>query len=124
MTLQVAVIGIDGSGKSTLARALPMVLSAECGVVAGASGDEMWVFGPDQDHMAPGFEPLGVPLAARIARACRSLAKRSTGNARVYPYLKLAHMMFQDDAAKSVSERYVCDVMVSDCNLVRRARGS
>ena len=123
MTLQIAVIGIDGSGKTTLARALPMVLSAECGVVAGASGDEMWVFGPDQDHMAPGFEPLGAPLAARIARACRRLAKRNTENARVYPYLKLAHMMFQDDAAQSVARRYGCDVMVSDCNLVLSAMG-
>jgi len=123
MTFQVAVIGIDGSGKSTLARALPMVLSAECGVVAGASGDEMWVFGPDQDHLAPGFEPLGLPLAARIARACRRLAKRLSGNPRVYPYLKLGHMMFQDDAAKSVAQRYGCDVMVSDCNLVLSAMG-
>jgi hypothetical protein len=123
MTLQVAVIGIDGSGKSTLARALPLVLSAECGVVAGGAGDELWVFGPDEDHMAPGFEPRGIPLAARIARACRLLAKRCTNDPRIYPYVKLAHLMFQDDAAASIAHRYACDVMVSDCNLVLSAMG-
>jgi hypothetical protein len=123
MTLRIAVIGIDGSGKSTLARALPMVLSAECGVIAGAAGDESWVFGPDQDHMAPGFHPRGLPHAARIARLCRRLAKKLTGNARLYPYFKLAHLMFQDDAAVAVARRYGCDVMVSDCNLVLSAIG-
>src|SRR5437763_1548191 len=96
--LQVAVIGIDGSGKTTLARVLPMVVSAERGVVAGAAGEELWVFGPDQDHLAPGFHPRGLPNAALIARVCRRLAKRATGMPRLYPYLKLAHMMFQDDA--------------------------
>ncbi len=123
MTLRVAVVGIDGSGKSTLAHALPMVLSAECGVIAGAAGEEPWVFGPDQDHMAPGFHPRGLPHAARISRACRAVAKKLTGSARWYPYFKLAHLMFQDDAAAAIARRYGCDVMVSDCNLVLSAMG-
>jgi Thymidylate kinase len=122
MTLQVAVLGIDGSGKSTLARALPMVLAAEMNVVAGAAGDEFWVFGPDQDHLAPRFHPRGLPLAARLAGLLRRLAKRFTGGA-AYPYLKLAHLMFQDDAAVSIARRHACDVMVSDCNLVLSAMG-
>jgi hypothetical protein len=123
MTLHVAVIGIDGSGKSTLARALPMMLAAEGDLVAGAAGDEFWVFGPEQDHMAPGFQPRGLPLAARIARTCRALARRLTDRPRAYPYVKLAHLMFQDDAAVAVARRYACDVMVSDCNLVLSAMG-
>jgi SAM-dependent methyltransferase len=123
MTLNIAVVGIDGSGKSTLAPALPMALSAECGVVAGAAGDEYWVFGPDQDHMAPGFHPSGLPHAARIARLCQRLSRRVTANPRLYPYVKLAHLMFQDDAALSVARRYGCDVMVSDSNLVLSATG-
>ena len=123
MTLQVAVIGIDGSGKSTLARALPMVLSAELGVVAGSAGEQFWVFGPDQDHLAPGFHPRGLPLAARLSHACRRLAKRFAGRGGVYPYLKLANLMFQDDAAVSIGRRYACDVVVSDCNLVLSAMG-
>ncbi|HLZ94152.1 MAG TPA: hypothetical protein VKT20_02340 [Candidatus Dormibacteraeota bacterium] len=123
MTLRVAIIGIDGSGKSTLARALPMALSAELGVVAGSAGDEFWVFGPDQDHLAPGFEPRGLPLAARLSGACRRMAKRFAGSGGVYPYLKLAHLMFQDDAAISIGRRYGCDVVVSDCNLVLSAMG-
>lgn len=123
MSLKVAVVGIDGSGKSTLARALPMALSAEMNVVAGAAGDEFWVFGPDQDHLAPGFHPRGLPIAARLARLCRRLAKRFANDPRLYPYFKLAHLMFQDDAAVSIGRRYGCDVVVSDCNLVLSAMG-
>ena len=122
MTLRVAVLGIDGSGKSTLARTLPMVLAAELNLVAGAAGDEFLVFGPEQDHLAPGFHPEGFPLAARLAHVFRSLAKRFRGGA-AYPYLKLAHLMFQDDAAVSIGSRYGCDVVVSDCNLILSAMG-
>jgi hypothetical protein len=123
MSLRVAVVGIDGSGKSALARALPMVMAAEMNVVAGAAGDEFWVFGPDQDHMAPGFHPGGLPVAARLSLACRRLAKRFANNGRLYPYLKLAHLMFQDDAAVSMGRRHGCDVVVSDCNLILSAMG-
>jgi len=123
MSLKVAVVGIDGSGKSTLARALPMALAAEMSLVAGAAGDEFWVFGPDQDHLAPGFHPRGLPIAARLSERCRRLAKRFAGDPKLYPYLKLAHLMFQDDAAVSIGRRYACDVVVSDCNLVLSAMG-
>ena len=122
MTLRVAVLGIDGSGKSTLASTLPMVLAAELNLVAATAGDEFLVFGTDQDHLAPGFHPEGLPLAARLAHAFRSLAKRFSGGA-AYPYLKLAHLMFQDDAAVSIGSRYGCDVVVSDCNLILSAMG-
>ena len=123
MTLRVAILGIDGSGKSTLARALPMVMAAEMNLVAGAAGDEFWVFGPDQDHMAPGFHPKGLPLAARLSRACKWLAKRFVDNAGLYPFFKLAHLMFQDDAAISIGRRHQCEVVVSDCNLIMSAMG-
>jgi Thymidylate kinase len=123
MTLRVAVLGIDGSGKSTLAQALPMVMAAEMNLVAGAAGTEFWVFAPDQDHMAPGFNPKGLPLAARLSHACRWLAKRFVDNARLYPYFKLAHLMFQDDAAVSIAGRHQCEVVVSDCNLIMSAIG-
>jgi Thymidylate kinase len=122
VTLHVAVLGIDGSGKSTLARALPMVMAAEMNVVAGAAGDEFSVFGPDQDHLAPKFHPKGLPVAARLAHLFRGLAKRFAGRPS-YPYLKLSHLMFQDDAAASIARRYGCDVMVSDCNLILSAMG-
>jgi hypothetical protein len=123
MTLRVAVLGIDGSGKSTLAQALPMVMAAEMNVVAGAAGSEFWVFAPDQDHMAPGFNPKGLPLAARLSHGCRWLAKRFVDNASLYPYFKLAHLMFQDDAAVSIAGRHACEVVVSDCNLIMSAIG-
>ena len=123
MTLQVAVLGIDGSGKSTLARALPMVLTAELGVTAGFAGDDFAVFAPEQDHMTPGFHPRGLPLAARLARICRWLAKRLSGRPALYPYFKLAQLMFQDDAAVAIARRTRCDVMVSDGNLILSATG-
>jgi len=123
MTLQVAVLGIDGSGKSTLAQALPMVLAAEMNLVAGAAGNEFWVFAPEQDHMAPGFYPKGLPHAALLARACRWLAKRFVDKPGLYPYFKLANMMFQDDAAVSIGRRHRCEVVVSDCNLIMSAIG-
>ena len=123
MTLQVAVLGIDGSGKSTLARALPLALAAELGLVAGSSGDDFWVFGPDQDQLAPGFHPFGLPLAARLARACKWLAKTLAGRPALYPYFKLAQLMFQDDAAVSIARRARCEVMVSDGNLILSATG-
>src|SRR5207245_1253134 len=110
-------------GKSTLARALPMARSGEMNVIAGAAGDEFWVFGPDQDHLAPGFHPKGLPLAASLSQRCRRLAKRFANDPRLYPYFKLAHLMFQDDAAVSIGRRYGCDVVVSDCNLVLSAMG-
>jgi broad-specificity NMP kinase len=123
MTLQVAVLGIDGSGKSTLAQALPMVLAAEMNLVAGAAGNEFWVFAPEQDHMAPGFYPKGLPHAALLARACKWLAKRFVDKPGLYPYFKLANMMFQDDAAVSIGRRHRCEVVVSDCNLIMSAIG-
>src|ERR671937_1769277 len=123
MTLQVSVLGVDGSGKSTLARALPMVLTAELGVTAGFAGDDFAVFAPEQDHMAPGFHPRGLPLAARLARICRWLAKRLSGRPALYPYFKLANLMFQDDAAVSIPRRTRRDVMGSDGNLILSATG-
>ena len=38
MTLHVCILGIDGSGKSTISAALPAILAAEMGLVAGAAG--------------------------------------------------------------------------------------
>jgi hypothetical protein len=121
--VRIAVLGIDGSGKSSLSQALPVVLAAELGIVAGSSGDDFWVFGPDQDHLAPNFNPRGFPLAAHLAKTVRKWAKRSAGNHRLYPYLKLAQMLFQDDAAVSLQKRYQAAAMVSDGNLILSATG-
>ncbi|HEX6350536.1 MAG TPA: hypothetical protein VF160_14235 [Candidatus Dormibacteraeota bacterium] len=123
MSLKVAVLGIDGSGKSSLAQALPVVLAAELEIVAGSAGDDYWVFGPDQDHLAPRFHPRGFPIAAHLSRLARRWAKRSTGNPRLYPYLKLAQMLFQDDAAVAIGRRYRAAAMVADGNLILSATG-
>jgi len=121
--VKIAVLGIDGSGKSSLSQALPVVLAAELGIVAGSAGDDFWVFGPEQDHLAPNFHPRGFPIAARLAKAARGWAKRRSANHRLYPYLKLAQMLFQDDAAVSIGKRYRAAAMVSDGNLILSATG-
>jgi hypothetical protein len=123
-TLQVAVLGIDGSGKSSLAQALPVVLAAELGLVAGSAGEDFWVYGPDQDHLAPRFHPHGFPVAARLSGLAKRLAKRAgRRGSRLYPYLKLAHMLFQDDAAVAIGRGYRAAVMAGDGNLILSATG-
>jgi len=123
-TLQVAVLGIDGSGKSSLAQALPVVLAAELGLVAGSASEDFWVYGPDQDHLAPRFHPRGFPVAARLSRLAKRLAKRAARRgSRLYPYLKLAQMLFQDDAAVAIGRRYRAAVMTGDGNLILSATG-
>jgi signal recognition particle GTPase len=52
MTLHVCILGIDGSGKSTISAALPAILAAEMGLVAGAAGETFRVSDPDEDHLA------------------------------------------------------------------------
>src|SRR5438067_878297 len=64
-----------------------------------------------------------MPLAARLSRLTRRWAKRSAGNPRLYPYLKLAQMLFQDDAAVAIGRRYRTAAMVCDGNLLLSATG-
>ena len=75
--MNIAILGIDGSGKSSLSQALPVVLAAELGIVAGTAGDDFWVFGPDQDHLAPNFRPRGFPIAAQLANTTRRCFRNS-----------------------------------------------
>src|SRR5262249_19810073 len=96
MPLQICILGIDGSGKTTVASALPMILAAELGLPAASAGEEFRVCAPDEDHLAPHFEPDGLPPAARLSRHLRGLAKRFVNRRRIYPLFKLAQMAFQD----------------------------
>jgi hypothetical protein len=121
--LHVCVLGVDGSGKSTVTAALPGVLAAEMNLVAGAAGDAFRVVGPDEDHLAPGFHPDGLPVAARLAMRFRRAAKRAADDRKLYPVLKLAHMLCQDGAAEVLSRRYRAGVMVSDGNAVLSTAG-
>lgn len=124
MTLHVAVLGIDGSGKSTLAAALPVILAGERKLVTGSSvGDDFWIRTPEQDLYGPGFHPLGMPVAARLARFCRWLAKWVVNNRSLYPSAKVFQMLTQDNAASKLAERYGVDVMISDGNLMLTGAG-
>lgn len=123
MTLQVCLLGIDGSGKSTLSAALPAALAAELNVRAGSAGEPFLVSDPDEDHLAPGFHPMGLPLAARLSKWLKRTAKRVVDNRRLYPAAKLAQMLAQDHAAWKIGRKYDVDVMVSDGNVLLSAMG-
>lgn len=123
MSLHVAVLGTDGTGKSTITAALPIVFAAEFGLTCAGAGETFRVSSADEDHLAPEFEPDGVPLTARLARWCKRGAKRVVDNRMLYPPVKLAHMIFQDDAAVRLGRRHQAPVVVSDGNALLSATG-
>src|SRR5829696_7564204 len=98
MTLQVCILGIDGSGKSTVVAALPGLLAAEGGFVAGSAGDAFCIVAPGEDHLAPRFYPDGLPLAARLSLRLRPLAKRFVNQPAAYAAVKLTQLLSQDSA--------------------------
>ena len=123
MTLHICVLGIDGSGKSTVSSALPAVLAAEMGLVAGAAGETFRVSGPEEDHLAPGFHPDGLPVSARLCGRFKGAAKRLVDNRRLYPAIKISQMVAQDVAAAALGRRYRAHALISDGNALLSATG-
>jgi hypothetical protein len=123
MTLHVCVLGIDGSGKSTITAALPNILAAELNLRAGSAGEVFRVVEADEDHLAPRFHPDGLPLTGHLSKWFKRQAKRVVDNRRLYPFFKLSHMIFQDDAAYRLGRRYGADVVVSDGNVILSSMG-
>src|SRR5918911_4142567 len=105
MTLHVCILGIDGSGKSSVTAALPSILAAEMNILAGSAGEAFRITGPEEDHLTPGFQPDGLPLAARLSMRLKRAAKRTADNRALYPVFKLSQMLFQDSAARRLSQR-------------------
>lgn len=116
MTLHVCVLGIDGSGKSTVVAALPSILAAESGLVAGSAGEAFRVVAPDEDLLALKFYPDGLPMAARFSMRFKRAAKRLVDHPALYPAFKLTQMLLQDSAARTLARRYDTAVFVSDGN--------
>ena len=123
MNLHVCVLGIDGSGKSTVVAALPAILAAEHGLVAGSAGDSFRIVAPDQDHLATAFYPDGLPIAARLSLRLKHLAKRVVDHPKLYAVFKLAHILSQDSAAEALAQRYSTRVFVSDGNALLSTTG-
>lgn len=123
MSLHVCILGIDGSGKSTVATALPVVLAAEHGLVVGSASDSFRIVAPDQDHLASGFYPDGLPIAARLSLKLRRLAKRFVDHHRLYTVFKLGHMLSQDSAAETLVQRHDAKVFISDGNAFLSSTG-
>jgi energy-coupling factor transporter ATP-binding protein EcfA2 len=116
MTLHVCVLGIDGSGKSTVVAALPSIMAAESGLVAGSAGEAFRVVAPDEDRLTPKFYPDGLPTAARLSMRFKRAAKRLVDHPALYPAFKLTQMLLQDSAARKLARRYDAAVFVSDGN--------
>ncbi|HEX7334047.1 MAG TPA: hypothetical protein VF290_21255, partial [Pyrinomonadaceae bacterium] len=116
MSLHVCVLGIDGSGKSIVVSALPAIIAAEHGVVVGSASDSFRIVAPDQDHLASGFYPDGLPIAARLSLRLKRLAKRLSDNPKLYAVFKLAQMLSQDSAAEALVQRHGAQVFISDGN--------
>lgn len=123
MTVHICVLGIDGSGKSTVTAALPALLSAETGATCAAAGEPFRVTAPDEDHLAHGFTPDGLPRSVRLSRFLKRLCRRFVDNRAIYPLCKLAHMLVQDSAAQHLARRYRADAVVSDGNAFLCAAG-
>jgi shikimate kinase len=123
VTLHVCILGIDGSGKSTVAAALPRILAAASGLVAGSVSETFCVVAPDEDQLAPNFYPDGLPRAARLSMRLKRAAKRLVDHPKLYPVLKLAQMLLQDSAAQTLAQRYEPAVFVSDGNAVLSTTG-
>jgi hypothetical protein len=123
MTLHVCVLGIDGSGKSTITAALPYILAAELNLRAGSAGEEFRIVEADEDLLAPKFHPDGMPVTGHLSKWFKRQAKRVVDNHRLYPFFKLSQMIFQDDTAHRLGQRYGADVVVSDGNILLSAIG-
>jgi cytidylate kinase len=123
MTLHVCIVGIDGSGKSTISAALPAILAAEAGIVAGSAGETFRVSDPDEDHLAPKFHPDGLPASVRLTTRFKRTAKRLVDSRKLYPAFKISQMVTQDIAAAALARRYRARVIVSDGNALLSATG-
>ena len=123
MALHICILGIDGSGKSTVTASLPYLLAAELNLRSGSAGEAFRLVEADEDHLAPGFHPDGLPITARLSRWFKRQAKRAVDNRRAYPCLKLLQMLLQDNAARRLERQYAPDVIVSDGNLLLSTAG-
>jgi energy-coupling factor transporter ATP-binding protein EcfA2 len=123
MNQHLCVLGIDGSGKSTVVAALPYILAAEAGIVAGSAGDSFSVVAPDQDLLGSRFYPDGLPFSARLSLRLKRTAKKVVDQPKLYAIFKLAHMLSQDSAAQALAQRYGTNIFVSDGNAFLSATG-
>ena len=123
MSLHVCVLGIDGSGKSTVATALPAILAAEHGLVVGSASDSFRIVAPDQDHLASGFYPDGLPIAARLSLRLKRIAKSLVDHPKLYAVFKLPQMLSQDSAAEALVQQHGAEVFISDGNAFLSSTG-
>lgn len=123
MSLYVSIIGIDGSGKSTVTSALADLVAAELGVTVATVGDDFRCKTPEEDLLLPGFAPDGEIWAARLDQWFRKAAKAAVAHRRLYPPLKLAQLIMQEQTARQIEAIYQPDVIFCDGNLLLSSAG-
>lgn len=123
MSFRIGVVGIDGSGKSTIASALADLAAAELGLTTATVGDDVRVKTPQEDLLMPGFAPDGEPLVARVGRWFRKAAKANAHHRRLYPPLKLMHLVLQERTVRRMEAGYRPDVIFCDGNLLISSAG-
>ncbi len=123
MSLYISILGIDGSGKSTVTAALAAWLPRELGVTIATIGDDFLGGAPAEDGTVPRVEPIRRTAAASLARMFRRGAKATTEYRRLYPFLKLGHLAFQEGAARQIARRYRPELLLCDGSLMLSAAG-
>jgi thymidylate kinase len=116
--LHICVLGIDGSGKSTVSERLPAQIVKKLQLSAGMAGDSFFVAVPGKAILHR--DRMAGPM---IARLFRRWAKRCVNSRRLYPVLKLVHLLLQDAAARSIAKNCRLPVTISDGNAVLSAVG-
>src|SRR6185436_20937744 len=89
----------------------------------GSASDSFRIVAPDQDHLASGFCPDGLPIAARLSLRLRRLAKRLVDHPKLYAVFKLPQMLSQDSAAEALVQRHGARVFISDGNAFLSSTG-
>jgi hypothetical protein len=123
MSLYISIIGIDGSGKSLVTLALADLAAAELGLTTAAISDEVWVKTSDEDLLRPDFAPVGLPLAARLNRLFRRIAKAATHIRWLYPTLKVIQLLAHEGAARQIKTRYRPELIFGDGHLLLTSGG-
>jgi deoxyadenosine/deoxycytidine kinase len=123
MSFHICLLGIDGSGKSTITASLPAVLATELNIISAGAGDTFQVVNGEENYLTSKSYQKNFPLAARLSRYFKGIAKKYVDNRKIYPVFKLMNLYFQDIEAQKLVNKYSPGLMISDGNLLLSTLG-